>query len=136
MELTGKVIAILPARSGVSQRTGKEWATQQYVIETSGQYPKKMVFEIFGADRIKEANIQMNEEINVQFDIDASEYKGSWYNTIRAYKVVHMNPDIFAQQPAVRPAPQQPFAQPYAPSPSPSTTPEASAEENSDDLPF
>lgn len=89
MELSGKVIAVLPSRSGVSTRTGNSWMTQQYVIEIPGQYPKKMVFEVFGEDRIKQFNIMLNAEITVQFDIDASEYNGKWYNAIRAYNVVH-----------------------------------------------
>ena len=38
MEAQGKVIAILEARSGVS-KAGREWMSQEYVIETPGQYP-------------------------------------------------------------------------------------------------
>ena len=88
MELTGRVIAVLPANSGVSQRTGNSWMSQEYVIEVPGQYPRKCLFRIFGEDRIKQFNIQMNEDITVQFDIDAHEYNGRWFNEIRAYNVV------------------------------------------------
>ena len=49
MEIQGKVIAVLPERSGVSARG--EWKSQTYVIETQEQYPKKMAFDVFGADR-------------------------------------------------------------------------------------
>ena len=87
MDLTGKVIAILPANSGVSQRTGNPWMSQEYVIEVPGQYPRKCMFRIFGEDRIKQFNIQMGEDITVQFDIDAHEYNGRWFNSIRAYDV-------------------------------------------------
>ena len=38
MELQGKVIAVLPERSGVSQRG--EWKSQDYVIETHDAYPQ------------------------------------------------------------------------------------------------
>ena len=50
MELTGTIIAIMPAKSGVSARTGNPWMTQEYVIEVPGQYPKKCAFSIFGED--------------------------------------------------------------------------------------
>ena len=53
MELTGRVIAVLPANSGVSQRTGNSWMSQEYVIEVPGQYPRKCLFRIFGEDRIR-----------------------------------------------------------------------------------
>ena len=36
MELTGKIIAVLPANSGVSARTGNPWMSQEYVIEVPG----------------------------------------------------------------------------------------------------
>ncbi len=87
MDLTGKVIAVLPANSGVSQRTGNPWMSQEYVIEVPGQYPRKCLFRIFGEDRIKQFNIQMGEDITVSFDIDAHEYNGRWFNEIRAYNV-------------------------------------------------
>ena len=43
MDLTGKVIAILEPRSGVSQRTGNPWMTQEYVIEVPGQPSNAMI---------------------------------------------------------------------------------------------
>ena len=52
MEITGKIIAVLPAREGVSQRTGNAWKMQEYVIETHDTYPKKCCFNIFGAEKI------------------------------------------------------------------------------------
>ena len=87
MEIQGKVIAVLPERSGVSARG--EWKSQTYVIETQEQYPKKMAFDVFGADRIASFGIQLGEVINVSFDIDAHEYQGRYFNQIRAWNVVH-----------------------------------------------
>ena len=47
MELQGKIIAVLPERSGVSARG--EWKVQEFVLETmDSQYPHKMVFDVFG----------------------------------------------------------------------------------------
>jgi hypothetical protein len=88
MDLTGKVIAILPANSGTSNRTGNTWMSQEYVIEVPGQYPRKCMFRIFGEDRIKQFNIQAGEDITVQFDIDAHEWQGRWFNEIRAYNII------------------------------------------------
>ena len=85
MELQGKVIAVLPERSGVSARG--EWKAQSFVIETHEQYPKKLCFDVFGADRLAQFNIQSGEELLVSFDIDAHEYQGRWYNSIRAWNI-------------------------------------------------
>lgn len=95
MEIQGKVIAILPERSGVSARG--EWKSQTYVIETQEQYPKKMAFDVFGADRIASFGIHSGEVINVSFDIDAHEYQGRYFNQIRAWNVTKVSQQTAAQ---------------------------------------
>lgn len=87
MEITGKIIEVLPLQSGTSARTGNPWMSQEYVLETHDQYPKKMLFRVFGEDKIKQMNIQSGEELTVSFDIDANEYQGRWYNRINAWAV-------------------------------------------------
>lgn len=86
MEITGKIIAVLPERGGVS-KTGNAWKVQEYVLETHEQYPRKICFNVFGADKISQFNIQAGEEMTVSFDINAREYDGRWYNDIRAWRV-------------------------------------------------
>lgn len=142
MEITGKIIAVLPERGGVSARSGAEWKLGSYVLETIEQYPKKMVFEVFGTDRIAQFNIQLGETMTVSFDIDAHEYQGRWFNGIRAWKVDRN------LQPTEGPAPMpnmQPFAPAAAPQAAPMpTTPPAdmtagapfAASDSADDLPF
>lgn len=108
MDLSGKIIAILEARSGVAKSSGNSWMTQEFVIETQEQYPKKMVFSIFGEDKIKQAAINVGDIIKVYFDIDAREFNGRWYNDIRAWKVEHegetQGGQSSAPAPAARPA--------------------------------
>lgn len=103
MEIEGKIIAVIPAREGVSPRTGNSWKSQDYVIETHDQYPRRCCFNVFGADKIQLFNIQTGEELRVSFDIDAHEYQGRWFNQIRAWKVERIDPNV--AQPAVQPAP-------------------------------
>jgi hypothetical protein len=86
MEITGKIIAVLPERGGVA-KTGNEWKMQEYVLETHEQFPKKLCFNVFGADKIAQFNIQAGDELTVSFDINAREYNGRWYNDIRAWRV-------------------------------------------------
>ena len=101
MELTGKVIAVLVARSGSSSKSGNAWMVQEYVVEIPGQYPKRCMFAVFGEDRIKQFNIQAGEDITVQFDIDAREYNGRWYNDIRAYNVIKSQQPIQSTEKAM-----------------------------------
>lgn len=126
MELTGKIIAVMAAQSGVSARTGNSWMSQEYVIEVPGQYPRKCVFRLFGEDRIKQFAIQQGEDLTVQFDIDAHEYNGRWFNEIRAYNVIRGQQNVSIPQPT---------AQSEATSPFPPAQ-EPASEGSSDDLPF
>lgn len=132
MELTGKIIAVLEPRGGVSNRTGNNWKSQEFVIEVPGQYPRKCVFTVFGEDRLSQFNIQMGEELTVSFDIDAHEYNGRWFNDIRAYSVVR------GAQPAAAPG-AAPQAAPFPPAQDAAPFPpaqEAAGEGSTDDLPF
>ena len=138
MELTGKIIAVLQARSGVSQRTGNPWMTQEYVMEIPGQYPRHMVFNIFGEDRIKQFNIQMGQDYTVSFDIDARQFNERWYNDIRAYNVLRgaAGPPVAGAPEGGSPfPPQQPMGGADATSPFPPAQ-EPAVEGSTDDLPF
>lgn len=133
MDLTGKIIAVMQPRSGVSARTGNPWMTQEYVLEVPGQYPKKCVFNVFGEDRIKQFNIQMGEDVTVSFDIDAREYNGRWFNDIRAYNVTRGAAPVAAPA-AAAPADAAPFP-PQSAAPFPPAQ-EPAGEGSTDDLPF
>ena len=85
-EITGKIIAVLPTKSGTSAR-GTQWSSQTAVIETHEQYPKRVAFDVLG-DRIAEFNLQVGEEVTVSFDINAREYNGKWFNSVNAWNVV------------------------------------------------
>ena len=122
MEFTGKIIAILQPRGGVS-KSGNEWKSQEYVIEDHGQYPRKMCFDVFGADKIEQFNIQMGEELTVSFDVDARQWQDRWFNSIRAWKVERVS--------TAAPAPGAPV-----PPPAPTAAPEFLAGDAKDDLPF
>lgn len=147
MEITGKIIAVLPAQSGVSQRTGNAWKSQDYVIETHETYPKKCCFRIFGEDKINQMNIQLGEEMTVSFDIDCHEYQGRWFNDIRAWAVnrnIQPAPGVgvapaagaapVAAAPVAAPA-AAPADAPVATAPFPPTQ-EPAEESNTDGLPF
>ena len=132
MELTGKIIAVMAAQSGVSARTGNSWMSQDYVIEVPGQYPRKCLFRIFGEDRIKQFNIQQGEDLTIQFDIDAHEFNGRWFNDIRAYNIIRGQ----VQQPSAAPADAAFPPAGGATSPFPPAQEPASEGGSADDLPF
>lgn len=91
MEITGKIRAVMPANSGVSQRTGNTWMSQEYVMDyfwwPNQTLPSQMLFKVFGEDRIKQWNMQQNDEVKITFHIEAHEYDGRWFNEVRCTNV-------------------------------------------------
>ena len=67
MELTGKIIAVMEAKSGISAKTGNPWMVQEYVIEVPGQYPRSCVFTVFGEDQIPQSPITGSENETTPF---------------------------------------------------------------------
>ena len=57
MEIEGKIILDLGMQSGVS-KAGNQWKKKEYVLETFGQYPRKVKFTVFG-DRVDTIDIQV-----------------------------------------------------------------------------
>ena len=82
MEIKGKIIAVLEVKSGSS--SSGEWTSQDAVLETFDQYPKKVCFNMW-KDKI--VPLQIGQEVNVSFDIESKEYNGRWFTNCRAWKV-------------------------------------------------
>lgn len=86
---------VLPERSGTSQR-GNQWRSITYVLETQEQYPKKLAFDVTN-DKIDQLNIQVGEFLTVQFDINAREYQGRYFNSVQAWNVIRQTQQAPAQ---------------------------------------
>jgi len=134
MDIVGKIIQILPLQEGIG-KNGNPWKVQGYVLETQEQYPRKVQFEIFGEDRIKNNPCNIDDVVTVSFDIESREFNGRWYTSIRAWRVQQ---GIVEAAPAATPV-AAPVAQPAAPAaPVSNVEPfdEAAGSGDGTDLPF
>ena len=104
MELQGKCIATLPTESGTS-KSGNAWQKQNFVIETAGQYPKKVCFQLFG-DKVNDCP-NVGEEVKVSFDEERRDWNVKWFTQLNAWTV--------ERQQTAQPAPQQPVYPQAAP---------------------
>lgn len=110
--ITGTIVQALPIQSGVSQKTGNQWQTAQYVVEhESGQYPKKMIFDVKG-QKIQELNLQVGEQVTLHLNCDTREYNGRLFNSIDCWKVERQGQQQVVQQPQYQ---QQPVQQQFPP---------------------
>src|SRR5690349_19202016 len=84
MQLSAKLIQLLPLQSG----TGKngQWRKQDVIVETDGQYPKKVCISIWG-DKINEDQLKVGNRLKIDFDVESREYNGRWYTDVKAWKI-------------------------------------------------
>lgn len=122
--IRGKITHVLSPQSGVS-KAGKQWMKQEFVLETEGQYPKKVAFTIFGEEKIRKAQLQQGHTVEIEVDAESREYNGKWYTDLNAWRVnnlsvggTYQNPqNVYQQTPPTGYAPsgqqtQQPVNNP------------------------
>lgn len=137
MEIEGKIIMDLPEEGGTS-KAGNPWRKKGWVLETFGQYPRKVKFDLFG-ERIDSVRIEPGKTYRVSVDVESREYNGRWYTDLRAYAAQESGapaPTGYTPAPAAAPAaPQAAPADPFAAAPQTGSDPFGSSNET-DDLPF
>lgn len=138
MEVVGKIIQVLPEQSGIG-KNGNPWKVQPYVLETVEQYPRKVHFEVFGEERIKQNPCDIDQLVTVSFDIESREFNGRWYTSIRAWKIQQGDTTQPENTPAVQPTVAAPAAAPTVAeeNSAPAADPfDASVGDSTSDLPF
>ena len=143
IKLTGRIAEVMPVVSGISDRTGNAWKSQEYLFEyfawSGAKYANRLVARVFGEDDIAKFNLKQGEEVTltIRFDANKSKDGSRWFNEIRINNVERpqgtQQPTQAAQQaPQATNAPaaaQQSVAQPIAPQ-------TAVNQADNDDLPF
>ena len=136
MDITGRLIKILPEVRGESQRG--PWVRGGFVIETEDTYPRQVAFTLFGEDRLAMLqSLVMNAPVVVTFSPESREYQERWYTDLRCIRVVPFAGTTAAAQsaaPVAQPVAAQPAAAQPAAAPQPSFASQPA--DSDDDLPF
>ncbi|MCH5233425.1 MAG: DUF3127 domain-containing protein [Muribaculaceae bacterium] len=85
MELEGKVIEFLGETSGTS-KAGNPWKKKEWLVETFGQYPKKVKVQCFG-ERSDNINLQPGQNYSLSIDLESREYNGRWFTDVSVFRV-------------------------------------------------
>lgn len=136
MKQQGKLIKTLPTVSGETERG--MWIRGGFVIETFGEYPKKLAFTTFGEERARMAEgIAPGTPVEVSCSVESREFNDKWYTELRATSVKLMSSGAVpvAQPAPVAPAPAAP-AIPYPANFAAVPAPALEMPKGDDDLPF
>ena len=134
MEFIGQIKKILPAREGVSQRTGNQWKTQPFVFEyfenPTDRYADSVVLETFDTNVMSQ--LKEFSKVRIGFGHHTREHEGRVYNEISMYKF-----ELVGDGAAAQPQPTVNQGQGAAPQPTANQQQEQQqGGGESDDLPF
>ncbi|MBM3434909.1 MAG: DUF3127 domain-containing protein [Bacteroidetes bacterium] len=104
MEITGKIIQILPEEKGEG-RNGP-WKKQSFIIETQEQFPKKVCIINWG-DKVDLKSNGVNDTVTVSINIESREFNGKWITNVKAWRMIK------ADAPSQANAPPQENIPPY-----------------------
>lgn len=130
MEFIGNLVEKVSEREG-DGRNG-HWKIASFLLETVEMYPKRMVVDVTDSEmvkRIEKFDELIGKNVKIAFDIDAREYNGRWFNSLRAFSI---RENVSESQGKHEPEPKQ--AEPEATASSPA--PIVEEQEVKDDLPF
>lgn len=89
MDISGIVVALLPPQSGQG-KSGNAWKKQEFIIETPGQYPKKVCLSLWG-EKVDENRVTIGEKITASINLESREYNNRWYTEARVWKISKQN---------------------------------------------
>jgi hypothetical protein len=118
MEIKGKVIQMLTLQQGQGKKG--PWKKQEFIIETDGQYAKKICLAAWN-DNIDKFAVRVGDNITAYLDIESRENNARWYTEVRVWKLEKTG--------YTQPAQQQS-------SPPPPTPNQVAWSSSTDDLPF
>jgi hypothetical protein len=87
--IEGRLIQVLTAQEGQSTRGA--WKKQDFVIETSEQYPKKVCISCWNEKTDELSKFQLNDNLKVSVNIESREYNSKWYTDVKAWRIDQLN---------------------------------------------
>lgn len=84
MEIKGKVIQFLAIQTGAGKNG--QWKKQEFILETPGQYPKKVAITLWG-EKVDDHHMKVGDSVTISVNAESREYNGRWYTELRAWKI-------------------------------------------------
>lgn len=109
MEITGKIVNVLPTLSG--QGKNGEWVKNSFVIEWQDNgYKQLLCLEVVGADKFEKMKnaVKVGYEVLCKFSVSSREWNGKYFTTAQCFYCSNVGGQQQTQTQAPAQAPQQP----------------------------
>ena len=87
MKITGALIHIGKMQSGIAEKTGNEWSSQELVIKPQGKYAKPACFRVYKPEKDLTEEYALKDFLEVSFNIASRKYKGKYYTNLDAWSI-------------------------------------------------
>lgn len=125
MDIKGRCVQVMDIVTGTSAKG--TWQKREFVIETEGQYPKKVCLSLWG-DKVNNTP-SIGDALTCSINAESREYNGRWYTELRVWKIEGFTGNMSQAR-------QGGVPQPDAFDNLPSTASSISTTNTTDDLPF
>ena len=130
ISITGKIVEVLAPKSGVS-KSGNEWMSQSFVLEEENK--DKIVFDVFGANKIAEYNLQVGSTAAVTLKIESTSWNGKYFTKVSCISCISNTANQAQAQPQQQVRQQRPVMTPNLDA---ARTVQAQQQTSVNDLPF
>lgn len=111
MDIQGKVVEILPKQT-FNGKSG-EFVRYAFILETQGQYPKKVKIDVIGDDKWQKMDIVVGETFSVSCDISSRKWKESWFTSCEGWRALKIgNAQYSTPKPSIAPKSVEPKEEP------------------------
>lgn len=108
VEITGKIVNVLPTQSG--QGKNGEWVKNSFVIEWQDNgYKQLLCLEVVGADKFEKMKnaVKVGCEVHCRFSVSSREWNGKYFTSCQCYYCASLYTGQGQQRPSPAQAPQQ-----------------------------
>lgn len=85
MNFRARMIQFLGETGGTS-KSGNPWKKKEWLVETEGQYPRKVRVQCFG-DKSDNINMEPGKLYDLSVDLESREFNGRWYTDVNVFRV-------------------------------------------------
>ena len=85
MNFRARLIQFLGETGGTS-KSGNVWKKKEWLVETDGQYPRKVKVQCFG-EKSDAINLEPGKVYDLHVDLESREFGGRWYTDVSVYRV-------------------------------------------------
>lgn len=107
MEITGKIVKVLPTLSG--QGKNGEWVKNSFVVEWQDNgFSQKLCLEVIGEDKFEKMKnaVKVGYEVLCKFSVSSREWNGKYFTTAQCFYCANIGGQQQQAVPNAQPAPQ------------------------------